>query len=242
MDDNETRQDLYQRTRDDLLKRQLSNSENFDRAILTLSSAALALSLTFIKNVVEFDNVQCLWLLITSWVLFVVSIIVTLISFHISQAAIKVQLRYAEQYYLEKNDEFLTKKNTPAAITEWSGYLSASTFVIAVICLVAFISLNIRGKEHPMSEEKSQSKPQQVQEGATVPSMQKVDIGKGANVPNMQAVPKPHEQAGAPVPSMQAVPQSPQNSGGGSGSDGGGQSGGDQSGAGQSGGASTGGE
>jgi hypothetical protein len=51
-DNNEKAQELYERYRDELLKRQLSNSENFDKAILTLSSAGLALYLTAIEHVV----------------------------------------------------------------------------------------------------------------------------------------------------------------------------------------------
>ena len=31
--EEKTRQELYQKTREDLLKRQLSNNENFDRSI-----------------------------------------------------------------------------------------------------------------------------------------------------------------------------------------------------------------
>jgi hypothetical protein len=42
---DEERKKLHDSLRDELLKRQLSNSENLDRAILMLSSAGLGLSL-----------------------------------------------------------------------------------------------------------------------------------------------------------------------------------------------------
>jgi len=60
MSDLSERQRVYERTRDDLLKRQLSNAENFDKAILSVSTAALGFSLAFLKDIVplaEADNV-----------------------------------------------------------------------------------------------------------------------------------------------------------------------------------------
>ncbi len=45
----EERKKLYARTRDDLPARNLSNSEKYDNAILTLSTGLLGLSPAFIK-------------------------------------------------------------------------------------------------------------------------------------------------------------------------------------------------
>ncbi len=52
IDDQKIRNDLYAKIRDDLLKRQLSNSENADRAVLSVSAAALGFLLAFIKDMV----------------------------------------------------------------------------------------------------------------------------------------------------------------------------------------------
>ncbi len=49
-DDDKERQALYAKTREDLLARNLSNSEKFDAAILTLSMAALGVSFTLIRG------------------------------------------------------------------------------------------------------------------------------------------------------------------------------------------------
>jgi uncharacterized membrane protein len=91
--DREHRQELYDRTRRDLLDRQLSNSEKFDNAILTLSTGALAISLAFIKDIVPLEIAQNLWLLKASWWLFGFSIISTLVSFAASQLGISRQLK-----------------------------------------------------------------------------------------------------------------------------------------------------
>lgn len=143
MDDGvDDRTRLYERTRDDLLKRQLSNSENFDKSILTLSTAALAISLTFIRYVVPFKTAVHTWILEASWLLFVGAIVTTLSSFLLSQRAIKTQLVYAERYYLNGKHEFLTRRSLSARLTDLASVVSATLFVLAIIGLVIFVSFN----------------------------------------------------------------------------------------------------
>lgn len=144
-DDQKKRHDLYAETRRDLLTRQLSNSERFDGAILTLSTAALGISLTFVKEIVPVEKAQCLALLEISWWLFSLAIVSTIVSFLASQLGIKRQLQYAEEYYLNKKEEFLTKENIPAKLTEALNYTSGLLFVAAVIFTTAFVSTNLRG-------------------------------------------------------------------------------------------------
>jgi len=57
-EEGKRREEIYAETRKDLLTRQLSNSEKFDGAILTLSTAALGVSLTFIKDIVPLGKAQ----------------------------------------------------------------------------------------------------------------------------------------------------------------------------------------
>lgn len=64
------RQRIHSETRQDLLKRQLSNAENFDKAILSLSTAGLGFSLAFIKDILPLSNAAHLILLHVSWFLF----------------------------------------------------------------------------------------------------------------------------------------------------------------------------
>jgi len=82
MVDMEERKKLYEETRKDLLARQLSNAEHFDKAILSLSTAGLGFSLAFIKDIVPIAKASCLGLLHYSWYMFVMAIVVTLVSFH----------------------------------------------------------------------------------------------------------------------------------------------------------------
>ena len=137
------RQKLHDTLRDDLFKRQLSNSENLDRAILMLSSAGLGLSLIFVDNLVPVDKADCMCLLYFSWALFGSAILSTLVSFFVSQQGIKKQLEMNRQYYLERKEEVINQKNLWAIATERLSYVSALTYICAAFFLVLFIALNL---------------------------------------------------------------------------------------------------
>lgn len=143
MDDKRERQDLYARTRDDLLKRNLSNSENMDKAILSLSSAILGLSIGMINDVVDLKTAKLLPLLFTSWWLFALAIILTLASFIASQRAIARQLVLAEAYYLEGDNSAIDAPNTWGKATEWFNGFSAFSFISAIVATILFIIPNI---------------------------------------------------------------------------------------------------
>jgi len=146
MEDERERKDLYSRTREDLLKRNLSNSENLDKAILSLSSGLLGLSLGAIKSVVDLKVAKYLPLLFTSWGLFTLAIILTLVSFLVSQRAIARQLVLAEAYYLNGDDAAIEARNLWAEATEWLNGFSALAFTVAVMSTILFIIPNIGAK------------------------------------------------------------------------------------------------
>ncbi|MCE2400059.1 hypothetical protein J4G08_04130 [Candidatus Poribacteria bacterium] len=80
-DDQEKLYEQYIKQDEELSKRDLSNVENLDKAILSLSSAGLGLSLVFIRNVVKLAEALHVWLLHLSWLMFVLAIISTLLSY-----------------------------------------------------------------------------------------------------------------------------------------------------------------
>ena len=134
---------FYLQFRERLLENQLSNAEGLDRAILSLSSAGLGLSLAFIKDIVPLNIAHQIWLLELSWLFFAGAIISTLISYLTSQAGIKKQLEYSEQYYIEGKEEFFNSPNYPAQVTEWLAYVSAGMFIFAIIFTTLFVVKNI---------------------------------------------------------------------------------------------------
>jgi hypothetical protein len=180
---------LYADYRKDLLARQLSNSENFDRSILSLSSAILAVSVAFVRGQPQLPPPQFPALLWLSWVSFALAIIFTVISFMTSQAAIDRHLEFAAQYYLEQQENALGKSSAFASTTKWLARLSGVAFVAGVMLTISFATLNLpRGDK--MSK-KSTGSPTFRVGGAPVPKMQPSGVGsaqKGAPIPAMQPV------------------------------------------------------
>ncbi len=188
--------ELYDSFRDELLKRQLSNTENYDKTILSLSSAGLALSLSFFKFVVPIKMASYLWLIVGSWGAFLLTIISSLIAYLISNRAIDHQLDIATDYYINKKASAATEKNKLSIWNNRLNYLVAFSFSIAIIMMVIFVMLNINKEGSKMSKKETlvsvsdidpKSKP--CLESATIPIMQKVPTFDSATIPTMQAAP-----------------------------------------------------
>ena len=141
--EREYRERLHAEAKRVLEESRLSNSQLYDRAILTLSTSALWLSIAFIRFIVPVADAQCKVLLVLSWVLFGLAIIVTILSFWASQQAIKVQLDYNYKYYLEEEEEYLRKTNPFALATDILNYLSGGLFMAAVFFTILFVTINI---------------------------------------------------------------------------------------------------
>jgi hypothetical protein len=204
--DQELRLKLYADARSDLLKRQLSNSENADRAILSVSTAALGFSLAFLKDIVPLSEACFAFMPYLSWGLFTLAIMVTLASFFTSQKAIDEQLELAHRYYVERDDYAVSIKPKQARVTDILNRSGAILLALGLVITCVFVGINLlKGKA--MSNKK------QINEGASVPLMQRIPQGgamlqKGASIPSLQAVPT-NPQGGAPVPSLQHVPVAP---------------------------------
>ncbi len=189
--------EMFDSFRDELLKRELSNTESYDRAILTLSSASLAVSLTAIRFVVPLESSNHIWMIKAGWLLLLFSIIMSLYAYLMSNKAISVQLKNAEDYYTHGVAEAF---NRPNKYTEVNGVLNKLTgvmFVLALSSIVIFVTLNINSEESVMTKSKDNSgvvKSVNIRESANVPTMQKVPSGMGieknsANIPTMQQAP-----------------------------------------------------
>lgn len=142
-DDSEKLYELYVKEEEDLSKRDLSNVENLDKAILSLSSAGLGLSLVLIKNVVELSKADHLWGLYGSWLMFVLAITSTLLSYLFGQRALNKQREFNEKYYLEGDENAGEKISRASQITRILSYVSVFTYIAAVSCTVLFIGLNL---------------------------------------------------------------------------------------------------
>lgn len=140
---SQERKDLFANCRKDLLTRQLANSENLDKSILSLSTASLGFSLAFIKEIVSVNQAINVYLLQLSWLCFVCAIVSTMASFVVSQRGINKQLFFAEQYYLMQKDEYLDKTNWLSKVNDWLNAFSFTLFTCGIILTVIFVWTNL---------------------------------------------------------------------------------------------------
>ena len=141
-DESEKLYELYVKEEEELSKRDLSNVENLDKAILSLSSAGLGLSLVFIRNVVELAAATHVWLLHLSWLMFVLAITSTLLSYLFGQRALDRQRELIEKYYLEGDEDAGQQTSLASRMTRFLSYVSVFTYIAAVVCTAIFIGLN----------------------------------------------------------------------------------------------------
>lgn len=188
--------EMYDRLRDDLLKRDLSNTENYDRSILTLSSAGLGLSISAIH--LGGPNIKAasyIWLIWGGWTLFFFSIVTSLSAYLVGSKAIAVQLANAYDYYKKGQEDAFTRSN---AFIRFNKALNISTgvlFVFALGATILFVSLNLSTEQPAMSKHDSQkTQPTPMRESANVPTMERISNGvvieKSANIPTMERVPQ----------------------------------------------------
>jgi hypothetical protein len=206
-DEDRQRLRLYETARSVILDRQRSNSEGYDKAILTLASGALGLSLSFIKDLLPASRPPA-WscLLYLSWWLLTAAILTTVCSFLLSNAALNKALEQAWGYYLKRNEAAFARTRLAHAV-DYSNYLAGALFVFGIVLTVIFVSVNFH-------EAMSMKKPTEriiLKEGQTVPHMQKTDVRKGQAVPQMQQTNKPAPQTPGGGSTAPAAPTAPVN-------------------------------
>ena len=141
MNDDDT--ENYLKERKLLIDAQQQSCQQFDKAILTLSSGGLGVSIIFLRDILPLEQITNYYFLIGSWILFTISILSTLISFLTSQYAYSKQLSLINAYFLNKDSNAPDKKNRFSQITGKLNISAAVFFILAVICTIMFVSINI---------------------------------------------------------------------------------------------------
>jgi len=198
MEDNEK---LFAKFRDELLTRQRLNSTNYDKAILTLSTAGLGISFSFVHYVFASSEITNLFLLKISWAFFACSIISTLCSFVVSQIALSKQIYFAEMYYIKRKEEYFFRKNRLNSLTKFMNIAAGILFITAITFTLLFFWINVKEKNTMAS--KKNDNVENTMEGQLAPDMQKPVMNKkddkGQIVPPMQQLPDttPNQESGA---------------------------------------------
>lgn len=150
-EDLKERQRLYEHARDELSALTRSASENYDRSLLTLSSAFLGGSLALTSQVIDLAQATTKWLLYLSWLSFAVTIVLTLGSLIYGMFTYDKVRRAAERYYLRgEQDAWNISYEVQRRILRFVLWCGVS-FGLGIACLGAFVSVNVF-KERTVSQ------------------------------------------------------------------------------------------
>lgn len=156
-----------------------SGTENFDKYMLTFSSGALGLSLAFIKDVVPAAKIIWIAALVISWVMFVLCILTTLISFRISIRALEKTVPFLDAFYLNGDADAFNKhmeSNWTKAV-DWCANLAIGFFVLGLTFTMMFVAANVREAKHMGKEETPKVVTSDLSKGLKPGSMTPLDEG-----------------------------------------------------------------
>lgn len=143
---NDLKREGYKIYLQEILRRQLSNTESYDKSLLTIASSALGFSLLAIRYIVgPWEDAILKPFLIVAWVLMVVSITKSLVAYRVSNKALKQQERDINDYFIHGKKEARERKKADrlSKLNEDLNNAAGITFALSVFLLVLFISLNL---------------------------------------------------------------------------------------------------
>ena len=182
-----------------------SQADQFDKAILTLAAGALALSLTFIKEIAPTPDDLTIYLLAWAWGCFIGSVCLTLCSFHASVCAFRRFDQTLNIQHSKPDTDPSSLKNHWITVTLVLNFLSLVVFIAGTILLSSSAYHGLKVKEQDMSEKKE--KTERLIEGAipvslpvaATPPATPPKPGKGA-IPASPPVSPPKVPAPPPAP------------------------------------------
>lgn len=131
--------ELLKQYRKDLITEKHNSQSTLDKYLVSLSSGAITISILFTKNFISNDTLQSKNYLLISWILFVITIFIVLLSFICSAKAFDVAIKQTDEkrIYKEVTGKFWSK------ITKYFNYVSIITFLNGTIFLLIYVYKNM---------------------------------------------------------------------------------------------------
>jgi hypothetical protein len=148
---------------------QKSAQEKYDAILTTLASAFLAMSVSFMRDVVPLQGSQFFGLLYASWFGFACTIVATVVSLGLGAKAVAWHVGRMTPHKYPSPD--LGKLNPWSKCIGWLNVLSGTAFVTAVVLTVAFVVINTSHWRSAM-EKRVPVQGETNQKGLTIPPMQ----------------------------------------------------------------------
>ena len=130
MDEQEERIRLYERRREELGKRQMINSQIYDTSVLSFSMGTLAVLSNFLKGL--HLNCSDRIMMFFATISLVLAVFSTLLSFIVSNEALKKELDIAKEYYLNKDEKAANAENPYRRWLTVFNYLSGAMFILGL--------------------------------------------------------------------------------------------------------------
>ena len=134
---------VYLQERTSLVEIEQKSADQHDKAILTIATGGLALSLAFLKDIAPNPQAATWKYVGLSWLCFVASILTILASFLTSQSACRTQRVFLDELYRGGLQPGSERRNWWALITCWLNSLSYVLVFLAVVFLTIFSWLNL---------------------------------------------------------------------------------------------------
>lgn len=112
--------------------------DQYDKTVILLSTGALGVSFTFIKDIVDFDSVIVLQFLIGAWISWGLSTAAVLFSFYTSRTALRKAIEALDED--KENDH-----NTHDRLTTVLNALSGTFFLLGLVFMIVFVKNNLGG-------------------------------------------------------------------------------------------------
>ena len=127
--------------RNHLTDQESKSYEDYDKALLVLSTGAMGVSIAFIKNIVGDGTISYPSLMIASWWVWAGSIFALLLSFKMSQNAFR---KASEEF-----DSDQPREQLGGHFDVWTdrlNYAGGICFCIGVVLMMIFVTLNFGGE------------------------------------------------------------------------------------------------
>lgn len=140
----------YRDERNKLIDGEQDYSKSYDKYVLTLSGGALALSVTFIHDIIGDGPVRVPALIVLAWISFTLSVAAALVAIHQSGPLFRDFRDTLDRKAQHAGDKFSwTEVRTEQSkcrrlmLMDWLNYGSLVLFLLGVILLLSFTGCNL---------------------------------------------------------------------------------------------------
>lgn len=148
MDDN------LKNYRQGLINTQRKLNESYDKLIITLSGGSLALSITFLKDIIGSNEIFCPFLLLIAWGLFVLSLTSIL-------GEILFGIKAHKKAIQQIDDETIRAEKVGGKSSFWSSvfhWVAAMSLIVGLLFISVFAFLNLGGNHVSKNTTKATTK------------------------------------------------------------------------------------